>query len=280
MTSDPGPQPLRRLAFSGTWYDRDPSALARDIDEWLSGVPPLNDRVCGLVAPHAGLRYSGRIAAWSYRPLAGLALDAVVLIGPSHYAAFAGCAMLRRGSLATPWAALPVHIEIAEALADASALLEDERRDLHAAEHSLELHLPLLARVQPGVAVVPILVGEHSRAVAEALGDALVRASVGRRVVFAASSDLSHYHPRVEARRLDQQVIRSLEACDADLMMSTLERDSGHACGGVPAAAVMRACRTLGATAGGVRQYGDSGDVSGDLARVVGYASAVWTTAA
>jgi MEMO1 family protein len=279
MTLDSGPQPVRRLAFSGTWYDRDPSTLARDVDTWLSGVTPLPGRVRALVAPHAGLRYSGRIAAWSYQPLVGLALDAVVLIGPSHYAAFAGCAMLRRGSLATPWAALPVHAAIAEALADASPLLEDERREIHEAEHSLELHLPLLARVQPGVAVVPILVGEHSRAVADALGDALVRATAGRRVVFAASSDLSHYHPRAAARRLDEFVLRSFETCDAEVLMNALERDPGHACGGVPATAVMRASRALGATAGGVRQYGDSGDVSGDLARVVGYASAVWTTA-
>ena len=79
MTPDSGPQPVRRLAFSGTWYDRDPSALARDVDAWLSVVAPLPGHVSALVAPHAGLRYSGHIAAWSYQPLAGLALDAVVL---------------------------------------------------------------------------------------------------------------------------------------------------------------------------------------------------------
>lgn len=280
MTQDQGPQPVRRLAFSGTWYDRDPVALACDVDTWLSTVTPLAGRVCALVAPHAGLRYSGRIAAWSYQPLSGLALDAVVLIGPSHYAAFAGCAMLRRGSLATPWGALPVQTALAEALAGETPLLAEERRDLHAAEHALELHLPLLARVQPDVAVVPILVGEHSRAVAEALGDTLGRVLAGRRVVLAASSDLSHYHPRSRARRLDDEVLGAFEACDADALMRALEREPGHACGGVPAAAVMRASRALGATSGGVRQYGDSGDVSGDLARVVGYASAVWTTAA
>lgn len=279
MTPDSGPQPVRRLAFSGTWYDRDPSALARGVDAWLSVVAPLPGHVSALVAPHAGLRYSGHIAAWSYQALAGLTLDAVVLIGPSHYAAFTGCAMLRRGSLATPWDPLPVHAVIADALADTSPLLTEERRDIHAAEHSLELHLPLLARVQPGVAVVPILVGEQSRAVADALGDALVRATAGHRVVLAASSDLSHYHPRAAARRLDEVVLRSFEACDAEALIDALEREPGHACGGVPAAAVMRASRALGARAGGVRQYGDSGDVSGDLGRVVGYASAVWTAA-
>lgn len=280
MTHDHGPPPVRRLAFSGTWYDHDAARLAADVDTWLSRVAPLAGRACALVAPHAGLRYSGRIAAWSYQPLWGVALDAVVLIGPSHYAAFTGCAMLRRGSLATPWGAMPVHAELAEALASESPLLSEERADIHAAEHSLELHLPLLARVQPGVAVVPILVGQPSREVAEALGDALARAVAGRRVVLAASSDLSHFHPRDAARRLDDEVLRCFDACDADALMRALEHEPGHACGGVPAAAVMRASRALGATGGGVRQYGDSGDVSGDLARVVGYAAAVWTASA
>ena len=277
MTHDHGPPPVRRLAFSGTWYDRDAARLAADVDSWLSRVEPFADHPRALVAPHAGLRYSGRIAAWSYQPLAGLALDAVVLVGPSHYAAFAGCAMLRRGSLATPWSALPIHAELAETLAGETSLLAEERADIHAAEHSLELHLPLLARVQPEVAVVPILVGEPSREVAEALGDALARAVAGRRVVLAASSDLSHFHPRDAARRLDDKVLRWFDACDADALIDALEHEPGHACGGVPAAAVMRASRALGATGGGVRQYGDSGDVSGDITRVVGYAAAVWT---
>lgn len=280
MTHDQGPQPVRRLAFSGTWYDRDAARLADAVDTWLSSVAPLPGRACALVAPHAGLRYSGRIAAWSYQPLSGLALDAIVLVGPSHYAAFAGCAMLRRGSLATPWGALAVDAALADALASETRLLAEERADVHAAEHSLELHLPLLARVQPGVAVVPILVGEPSRAVAEALGDALGRALAGRHVVLAASSDLSHFYSRSTARQLDDEVLRCFDACDADALMRALERDPGHACGGVPAAAVMRASRALGATGGGVRQYGDSGDVSGDLTWVVGYASAVWTTSA
>jgi MEMO1 family protein len=280
MTHDDGPQPVRRLAFSGTWYDRDATRLADDVDTWLSSVAPLTGRACALVAPHAGLQYSGRVAAWSYRPLAGLELDAVVLVGPSHYAAFAGCAMLRRGGLATPWGTLPVHAQLAEALAAETPLLAQERSEVHAAEHSLELHLPLLARVQPGVAVVPILVGEPTRAVAEALGDALGRALTVRRVVIAASSDLSHFHARAAARRLDEQVLRCFDACDADGLMRALEREPGHACGGVPAVAVMRASRALGGMGGGVRQYSDSGEVSGDLTRVVGYASAVWTAPA
>lgn len=277
MPPDDGSQPVRRLAFSGTWYDRDATRLADQVDEWLATVTPLDGRPLALVAPHAGLRYSGRIAAWSYQPLAGCALDTIVLVGPSHYAVFDGCAMVREGRVATPWGTLAIDAALAGALARETPLLSNQRHEVHAAEHALELHLPLLARVAPGVAVVPILVGEHSRSVARELGDALARVAAGRSVVIAASSDLSHYHPRHAARQLDDVVLAAFDAFDADALMSALEREPGHACGGVPAVAVMRAARALGANGGGVRQYGDSGDVSGDLAGVVGYASAVWT---
>lgn len=278
MTHDHGHEPVRRLAFSGTWYDHDPGRLALEVDTWLSGVEPLDGRVCALVAPHAGLRYSGRIAAWSYAPLAGATPDVVVLLGPSHYVAFPGCAMLRRGRVETPWGALPVHRALADALASATPLLAEERRDAHAVEHALEMQLPLLARVQPEVPAIPILMGEPSRRVVDALADALTETLGGLRVVLAASSDLSHYHPRPTARRLDTEVLECLDACDAEALLRALEREPGHACGGAAVATVMRVARALGATAGGVRLYGDSGDVSGDLARVVGYASAVWTS--
>ncbi len=277
MTYDDGPEPVRRLAFAGTWYDGDPSRLAHDVDSWLADVEPLAERPCALVAPHAGLRYSGRIAAWSYAPLAGRAVDAVVLVGPSHYTAFEGCAMLRHGAIDTPWGRLPVDATLAEALAQSSPWLARERRDIHAGEHSLELHLPLLARVQPGAAVVPILMGDASRRSAERLGTVLAEALVGKHVVLAASSDLSHYYPRATARRLDADVLRCFDACDGLGLLALLDREPAHACGGAPAAAVMLAARALGATGGGVRQYCDSGDASGDVTRVVGYASAVWT---
>ena len=270
-------EPVRPLAFAGSWYDADPSRLALDAAAWLADVPAITRRPVALVAPHAGLRYSGRIAAFAYGALAGATLDAVVLIGPSHYAAFPGCAMLRSGALATPWDALPIHTTYAEALAGETSLLAAERRDLHHGEHSLELHLPLLARVQPGVPVVPILMGTQSREVATALGEAIGRVCAGAAVVVAASSDLSHFHDRRRARALDAVVLDCFDRLDADGLLDALARQPGHACGGGPAAAAMIAARALGAEGGGVRQYGDSGDVSGDLDRVVGYASAVWT---
>ena len=276
MTFARGREPVRQLAFAGTWYDDDPVRLGRLVDTWLGEAPAVAGDVLALVAPHAGLRYSGHIAACSYAALTGRSLEAIVLVGPSHYAAFHGLAILRGGAIATPWGHLPVHSMLADAIATATPLPCDERRKVHDREHSLEMHFPLLARVQPDVHVVPILMGEQSRHAAEALGDTLASVLKGRQVVVAASSDLSHFQSRAVARRLDQRVLDCFERRDSDGLMRLLERDPGHACGGGPTVAALRAAIALGADSGGVIRYGDSGDVSADVERVVGYASAVW----
>ena len=278
MTAGSGPDPVRPLAYAGSWYTSDPARLAREVDAWLEEVPPVAGTPLALLAPHAGLRYSGHVAAWSYAALRQAADEiTVILVGPSHYAYFRGFAILQRGGIATPWGVLPIDSTLAAELAD--RLDAPEHRAIHEREHALELHLPLLARVRPQARVVPIIMGDQASAFVTELADALAAAARGRPVVLAASSDLSHYEPRERARALDERMLAHLDALDGDGLVRLLEREPGHACGGGPTAAVLLAARALGATAGGVRRYADSGDVSGDTTRVVGYASAVWLSA-
>jgi MEMO1 family protein len=277
MSSAGGPSPVRRLAFAGTWYTGDPHRLAREVDAALDAASVGTTRARAVVSPHAGLKYSGHVAAHSYRALGSTPREAVVLVGPSHYEAFRGCAMLRRGAIETPWGALPIAEALAEELAGKTALVSQAFEQIHAREHSLELQLPFLARVLPETPVIPILMGEQSRSVACGLGDALADAFTGRDVVFIASSDLSHYLDRATAGRMDRVVLDSLDAADPDRLMSALEREPHHACGGGPIVAVLHAARRLGATRGGVLKYADSGDVTGDKSSVVGYASAAFS---
>ena len=119
MNRTGGLSPLRRLAFAGTWYAGDPDRLADDVDAALDAAVVRSSRARAVVSPHAGLIYSGHVAAHSYRALGSSPREAVVLVGPSHYEAFRGCAMLRQGALETPWGTLP----IAESLADALAVM-------------------------------------------------------------------------------------------------------------------------------------------------------------
>jgi AmmeMemoRadiSam system protein B len=71
-------------------------------------------------------------------------------------------------------------------------------------------------------------------------------------------------------------VLDRLDALDPDGLMAALERDPQHACGGGPIVVAMRVALALGATAGRVLHYADSGDVTGDTEEVVGYVSAAF----
>jgi AmmeMemoRadiSam system protein B len=154
---------------------------------------------------------------------------------------------------------------------------------VHADEHSLEMQMPFLQHVVPGLGIVPILMGSQTRSEVDALAAALARVLSSRTgdVLLVASSDLSHYEPAPVAHRLDAKVVSEIERFDPDALMNRLERSHGHACGGGPIVAVMRAAQRLGADRATVLRYADSGDAGdGDKSRVVGYVSAALTEAA
>jgi hypothetical protein len=90
-----------------------------------------------------------------------------------------------------------------------------------------------------------------------------------------ASSDLSHFYPYEQARTLDQHVLDRINAFDSSGLEQDLRNGTCEACGGGPMITVMLAARELGANKAKVLCYANSGDVTGDRSRVVGYMSAV-----
>ncbi|MEW6323330.1 MAG: AmmeMemoRadiSam system protein B [Acidobacteriota bacterium] len=268
--------PLRPAAVAGAWYPDDPARLAAAVTGYLDAValggPPPDATLVGLIAPHAGLMYSGPVAAHAYAHLRGRRFDAAVLIGPSHFVAFEGVSIWPRGAFRTPLGDLPVEERVAASLL-ASPVIH-ERPAAHEREHSLELQLPFLAHLAPGLPIVPLVMGSQDRDTVTALADALASALGDARVLLVASSDLSHYYDATTAAALDGQVVRAVDAFDADGLMGLLERRPDHACGGGPMVSVLSAARALGATEAAVVRYADSGDVSGDKASVVGYLAA------
>ena len=269
-------QPVRPPAVAGSWYPGSPQSLAAAVDRHLGGVKAVpRGTVVGVVSPHAGLMYSGPVAAHAYRAAAGGAYDVAVLVGPSHHVGFDGVAICARGSFDTPLGAL----EIAET--DAAAILRHcsvvrEFPAAHAREHSLEMQLPFLARLWPALPIVPLVMGYQTRATIRSLADGLGLALAGRRALLVASSDLSHFLDAPAAEDADRRVIDRIAGFDADGLMAALERHPEHACGGGPIVAVMRAARALGAVDAAVLKYADSGDVSGDKSAVVGYVAAAF----
>ena len=268
--------PVRQTAVAGSWYPSSPEALSRDLEAHLAAVGRLPaGEPLAVIAPHAGLPYSGPIAAHAYSLLRGRDIDVAVLVGPSHFVAFEGVAICDRGAFATPMGPVLIAEECAAALRSISRHIT-ARPDAHAREHSLEMQLPFLKHVLPEVEIVPLVMGRQRRETAYALGDAIAAALTGRRAVIIASTDLSHYENARTAAKLDNEVIHFVQSFDPDGLMSLLEDSPEHACGGGPTVSVMRAAKILGARDARVLKYGDSGDVSGDKDAVVGYLAAAF----
>jgi MEMO1 family protein len=271
---------LRAAAVAGSWYPDDPARLGREVEGYLEAARPAAPagRLVALISPHAGLRYSGPVAAYGYGLLRGRAGLTVVLVGPSHHLRFDGVSVYARGAFATPRGPLPIDEGLASRLLDADGDLGDQP-SVHESEHSLEMQLPFLAHLLAEPRIVPLLMGSQSREEVGRLARALV-AAVGERrdVLLVASSDLSHYHPAPRANALDARVVEDVARFDPASLMDRLEADRGHACGGGPMVAVMEAARGLGATHSHVLRYADSGDAGErDKSRVVGYLSAAFT---
>lgn len=274
----------RRAAVAGSWYPGNPSRLTDEVDRYLGQVDiePASSPARALIAPHAGLMYSGPVAAFAYKLLLarGGLYRGIVLVGPSHFVPFRGVSIWSSGAWDTPLGAVAVEQRLAQVIRGESPEIVDLPA-AHAREHSLEMQLPFIARLQPGVPIVPLVMGHQTRDAAFGLGDALARAiarcvndSNDSNVLLIASSDLSHYEDAATAARMDAIVIRHVESFDPEGLMIALEREPRHACGGGPMVAVLHAARQLGATGAHVLRYADSGDVSGDKSSVVGYLAA------
>jgi AmmeMemoRadiSam system protein B len=271
---------LRSAAVAGSWYPGSAAAITREVDRYLeaAGDVAVDGRLVALVSPHAGLRYSGPVAAHGYAVLRRHPAQTVVLVGPSHRVAFDGVAAHAHGAWQTPLGRAEIDEEVAAAILACGGSLVFEDADVHCDEHSLEMQMPFLQRLLPGARIVPLLMGSQSREEIEGLADALARALLGRAVLLVASSDLSHYQPAAVANRLDAIVVQQIARFADGALLERLESHHNVACGGGPVVAVMRAARALGADSATVLKYGDSGDVErGDKSQVVGYVAAALT---
>ena len=266
--------------MAGTWYPAVPGALVRDVDGYLAAVDPdalPRGRLDAIIAPHAGLMFSGPVGAYAYRAAAEHGpFDAVILAGPSHFVAFEGVALYPSGAFESPLGPARIDERLGQALLDASPLIH-AMPAAHGREHSLEMQLPFIRRLLPDAAIVPLLMGYQTRETIQGLAEALTRVGEGGRILLVASTDLSHYFDAAKAEALDARVQECVATCDPDRLLDIFEKypegERGRfvACGGGPAIAVMRAARARGAQHGRVLKYMHSGQISGDNSGVVGY---------
>src|SRR5438477_11344302 len=128
-------QPVRRAAVAGTWYPGSSGALAAALDRHLARTGrDVAGELVALIAPHAGLNFSGPVAAHAYRLLRNRTFDVAVLVGPSHFVGFDGVAVYPSGGFETPYGVASIDADLAAALMAAAPIVR-EHPAAHAREH-------------------------------------------------------------------------------------------------------------------------------------------------
>ncbi|MDA0342278.1 MAG: AmmeMemoRadiSam system protein B [Proteobacteria bacterium] len=262
MALDSTSERVRAPHMAGTWYPAGDNECADMVlaclDKGLESPVP-DPKV--IVAPHAGLVFSGEIAGTAFRTLANHRerIKRVVIIGPAHRVGFKGLATTSADAWATPLGTVPVDWGALRKLMPLPGFSVLDK--VFEGEHSLEVHLPFLQPVLDDFTIVPILVGDAS---AELVREALSLVWGGPETVISVSSDLSHFHDHATAVERDQATTRHIELLQHEKI------DGNGACGHRALAGALELARThdLRVTHLDVR---NSGDTRGGRDRVVGY---------
>jgi MEMO1 family protein len=271
---------LRTSPIAGLWYEGSPKALANSVDSYVDAakLPEFSGEVIGVVAPHAGHRYSGPVAGYAFATLRDRTPDLVAILSPYHNFHHAPLLSSAHEAYATPLGAVPIDRPSVDAL---DALLQSELglkldRVANDPEHSLEIELPFLQRVLDSKwKLLPLMVHSQDPHVCKGLGKALAQVLKGQNALLVASTDLSHYHDQKTALILDRTMLARIEAFDPEGAFDAERSGHGFACGLGALAAVLWAARDLGGDSVKVLRHGTSGDVTGDYTSVVGYGAAV-----
>ena len=254
---------VRAPAVAGAFYPGAAATLQAQVAALLAAArPPSQQRPKALIAPHAGYIYSGPVAANAYALLAPFRNDysRVVLLGPAHRVYVRGLALPAADTFATPLGEIALDREAIAAIRHLPQVCISD--DVHAHEHSLEVHLPFLQQALAGFTLVPLAVGEAS---AEQVAEVLGQLWGDDRTLIVVSSDLSHYLPYAQARMIDEQTARMI-------LGMTPQLNHEQACGATPVNGLLLEARDRGLHPK-LLDLRNSGDTAGDKSRVVGYAS-------
>lgn len=269
----------REPQVAGAFYPDDPRVLKSWLAEGFAGLEgedPENfdssSKPRIIISPHAGYRYSGKIALQAFAAAKDYDYERVVLIGFTHQQQFPGSSVDRAASYETPVGSLKVDVQAAEELRRRGLGYEASAHE--STEHSLEVLLPFVRYLYPETPIIPILMGSFDQNAAEALADQLYWLSQQRETLFVFSTDLSHYHEDIQARRRDALTLQHLTQETPYALARSFRMKQSEACGRGPLIAASFLSAKLGYLRPKLLKYGHSGEVPfGNPNRVVGYAA-------
>jgi len=276
---------------SGLFYPSNPEELSSIISKYLDDVNKneIQNKIreqtslnieelkpMVIIAPHAGYMFSGKIQAYSYKVIEDNKYDSVIIIGIAHQRQFKGISVNIDSEYETPLGTVKVNYEFANELKsfDKKIITVEEA---HLQEHSVEVQLPYIQKLFPSSKIVPILFGDQHYEYSELLYNALYNTinKLPGNYLFIVTTDLSHYHNYLDAKNLDETFINDLKSMDEERLYNHVKEKKCEACCYAGVITGMMISKNMGKGKVTILEYADSGKITGDRRKVVGYLSAV-----
>ncbi len=268
----------RPAAVAGSFYPADKDALSKMVTNHLAevvGLPEIDGEIIALIVPHAGLKYSGQIAAHCYKLIEQSDYKNIILCGPSHRYGFEGLSVYGPDIIwQTPLSTYNCNNELCNHFLSYNSGIKMIKA-AHKSEHSLEVQLPYLKTIFPDAKITPIVMGYQNSLAIDILARALTNISFPEKSIMIASTDWQHFKPASVGWLIDSVGIECLKNLDYIKLEQYLHSKKVEMCGGGPTVAVLKAAVARGADKVKILKYGDSGDITGDKSSVVSYVAAV-----
>jgi MEMO1 family protein len=264
---------IRRPAVAGSFYKGSRDALKKELEKC---IPQKAERVraIGVVAPHAGYTYSGRVAGEVYASIEFT--PTYVILCPNHHGGGAIASIMIDDDWETPLGIAQINRELAKQIERACELVSEDS-SAHRYEHSLEVQLPFLQYFERDFDFVPICIKSldyyHCLELADQLAEVI--SSWDQSVTIIASSDMNHFDSAKVGKEKDFLAINEILKMNPKGLYETVIRHGISMCGFIPTTIMILAAQKLGANRAELLQYAHSGEVSGDNQNVVGYAGII-----
>lgn len=260
---------IRPPAVAELFYPKDSVQLQHIIEGCIE--PVLNKGTAvGVISPHAGYIYSGKVAGAVFSQIK--VPKNVIILGPNHAGVGGFASVALDGAWDMPCGRVRINADLAEIILKQDSRFTEDAK-VHAVEHSIELQVPFLQYFRPDVTIVPIIFTYSSYETCQSAGKALARAIrlYKKDVLIVASTDMTHYEPHDIATIKDSFAIDRILAMDGEGLLETVHRNEISMCGVIPVTIALETCKLLKACKASLVRYATSGEVSGDYDQVVGY---------
>ncbi len=267
----------RKTAKAGSWYPDTAAGVIKSIASFLPAEKIAAQKAIGIMVPHAGWLYSGRIAAQVYART--IIPETIIMIGPNHTGLGYMVSLSDNDTWDSPSGEVSLDKTLSQRIAELSSGTVTLDDSAHKYEHSLEIQLPFLQYFRKDIKIVPLILGSQAPEICRTVGAGIAAAikESKHEVLILASSDMNHFEDIDTTKKKDDLAIQDILSLNPDKLLQTVMKNDISMCGVAPTAVMLYAAKSLGAAKAELISYDTSGTMTGDNKEVVGYAGVIVT---